>query len=215
MQDNDTELTTYSANWLVVQTDKPIAPQKVSAQLLVLQTAFPAVVRNFDKFEFQALQSLWYDVFKNVPEEVMREAIRRFIINDRKGFFPSPGQIVKYVEQIAAEEKMRRDEEEFKKEMERYAAIRAEEQRLIEAGEICGNCKYCRRETPPPMRWYADWGGLVEEKIFPEQLYCVNPDSRKYAGSDTNHRRTLSSEKERCRCFARENDVAILKEVQN
>ncbi len=90
--------------WLSIQTETTLPPEKINSQLLVLQTAFPAVVRNYDEYEFQALQNLWYDIFKNVPEQLMREAVKRFIINERKGFFPSPGQIIGYIEQIVAEQ---------------------------------------------------------------------------------------------------------------
>lgn len=90
--------------WLSIQTENALPIESINSQLLVLQTAFPTIVRNYDEYEVQALQQLWYGIFKNVPEQLMREAIMRFIINDRKGFFPSPGQIVGYIEQIVAEQ---------------------------------------------------------------------------------------------------------------
>lgn len=90
--------------WVAIQTENTLPIESINAQLLVLQTAFPTVVRNYDHYEFQALQQLWYDIFKNVPEQLMREAIRRYIINDRKGFFPSPGQIIGCIKQIVLEQ---------------------------------------------------------------------------------------------------------------
>lgn len=90
--------------WVAIQTENTLPIESINAQLLVLQTAFPAIVRNYDQYEFQALQQLWYDIFKNVPEQLMREAIRRYIINDRKGFFPSPGQIIGCIKQIVLEQ---------------------------------------------------------------------------------------------------------------
>lgn len=101
----DYKIVPTDKTWLSIQTENALPLEIINSQLLVLQTAFPTVVRNYDEYEVQALQQLWYDIFKNVPEQLMREAIKRFIINDRKGFFPSPGQIVGYIEQIVAEQK--------------------------------------------------------------------------------------------------------------
>lgn len=104
-QENTTVLTTYSENWLSIQTEQPLSVEKINEELLVLQTAFPTIVRNYDEYEFNSLQALWYRIFKNVPEDIMSEAILRYIINDRKGFFPSPGQIIGCIEQIVKERK--------------------------------------------------------------------------------------------------------------
>jgi hypothetical protein len=101
----DFKIVPKDKTWLSIQTENALPLESINSQLLVLQTAFPTIVRNYDEYEVQALQQLWYDIFKNVPEQLMREAIKRFIINDRKGFFPSPGQIVGYIEQIVAEQK--------------------------------------------------------------------------------------------------------------
>ena len=101
----DFKIVPKDKTWLSIQTENALPLESINSQLLILQTAFPTVVRNYDEYEVQALQQLWYDIFKNVPEQLMREVIKRFIINDRKGFFPSPGQIVGYIEQIVAEQK--------------------------------------------------------------------------------------------------------------
>lgn len=103
--ENDTRIIPLSESWLSIQSDNFLPPEVVDSQLLVLQTAFPTVVRNYDKYEYQALRNLWYGIFKGVPKDLLEEAIRRFIINDRKGFFPSPGQIVGYIEEIVIERK--------------------------------------------------------------------------------------------------------------
>lgn len=103
--ENERGIVPISKSWLSIQSDDLLPAEVMDSQLLVLQTAFPTVVRNYDKYEYQALRSLWYEIFKNVPEQLLKEAIKRFIINDRKGFFPSPGQIVGYIEQIVEERK--------------------------------------------------------------------------------------------------------------
>lgn len=103
--DDEYSVVLKDETWLSIQTEATLPPEAISAQLLILQTAYPTIVRNYDQYEFQALQNLWYDIFKNIPEQLLKEAIKRFIINDRKGFFPSPGQIIGYIEQIVYEKK--------------------------------------------------------------------------------------------------------------
>lgn len=129
--------------WISIQTEAALPLETINSQLLVLQTAFPTVVRNYDQREFEALQRLWYDIFKNVPEQLMKEAIKRFIINDRKGFFPSPGQIVGYIEQIVKEQQAA----EKKRRMLEHQAMLREYDRLVKAGENCANCEFCRKEA--------------------------------------------------------------------
>lgn len=163
--------------WLSIQTEDALPIETISEQLLVLQTAFPTIVRNYDEYEVQALQQLWYDIFKHVPEQLMREAIKRFIINDRKGFFPSPGQIVGYIEQIVAEQK---EAELMKCILERQEAI-WEYDRLVEKGENCTNCEFCRRET----------------ECGREYMFCTNAESINYEGA----RKSGVSKSLRCEFF--------------
>jgi hypothetical protein len=202
-------LATYSDNWLSAQLEQPLSPKKLNAQLLTLQTAFPTVVRNYDANEFKAMQSLWYEIFKNVPEEIMQEAIRQFIINDRKGFFPSPGQIVGVIEQIVKEQKERQEEI---SRCEHWARI-AEIEKLIAQGEHCGNCVHCRRNREPPNysdktydKYLKAWNDEEKEKYLCDNLYCTNPDSYKYEGDDSYKYGT--AETIRCEHFARRQEVA-------
>lgn len=163
--------------WLSIQTEDALPIETISEQLLVLQTAFPTIVRNYDEYEVQALQQLWYDIFKNVPEQLMREAIKRFIINDRKGFFPSPGQIVGEIEQIVAEQK----EAELMKRLLEHQEAMLEYDRLVEKGENCSNCEFCRRET--------EYGS--------EKMFCKNAQSINYEGT----RKVGVSKSLRCEFF--------------
>ena len=191
------EVTKYSENWLSVQTAQPMPKEKLNEMLLVLQTAFPTVVRGYDQMEFKNLQSLWYDVFKNVPEELMSEAIRRFIINDRKGFFPSPGQIVGYIEQIVNEQNAQRWREDLMREQEQQRAAEKEDERALAAGIKCENCLYCRHVNA--LQMVDTYTGKVIAELEPKRYFCTNPNSRKYEGSDEYKRTT--SPAERCECF--------------
>lgn len=104
MNDINCEPVPFSRNWLQIQQETPNTLESVAKQLLVLQTAYPTITRSYNKSEYRSLLKLWYSIFRFVPENTMREAIRRYIINDRKGFFPVPGQIVGYIEQIVSEQ---------------------------------------------------------------------------------------------------------------
>ena len=95
-----------SKEWIEIQTNEPLTPSQINKQLMVLSTAFPTVVRNFDPYEFKATQELWYSIFKNVPEELFQEAVKKYIINERKGFFPSPGQIIGIITEIVKKREM-------------------------------------------------------------------------------------------------------------
>lgn len=144
--------------WLSIQEESETPPEVLNSQLLVLQTAFPTVVRNYDQYEFQALQSLWQEIFKHVPEQLMKEAVKRFIVNDRKGFFPSPGQIIGCIEEIVEEQKEAARIEDWiklQRELDRYFE-------LVRAGENCTNCDYCRQGK--------------------ESIYCSNEKSENFVG---------------------------------
>lgn len=95
-----------SKEWTEIQTNEALTPAQINKQLMVLSTAFPTVVRNFDPYEFKATQELWYNIFKNVPEELLQEAVMQYIINERKGFFPSPGQIIGIITEIVKKREM-------------------------------------------------------------------------------------------------------------
>ena len=151
-------IVSQDKTWLSIQEETTLPLEVISNQLFVLQTAYPTVVRNYTQEEYQALRGLWYDIFKNVPEPLMKEAIKRFIINDRKGFFPSPGQIIGCIEQIVKEQ---REAEETRKLIEHQRKL-WEHRRLVEAGENCANCEFCRSETDT------------------SRLFCTNPKSINY-----------------------------------
>lgn len=86
--------------WNELQVAETLTPAQVNKQLMVLATAYPTIVRKYDQYEYKATQELWYSIFKNVPEELFQEAVTRYIINDTKGFFPAPGQIVGIITEI-------------------------------------------------------------------------------------------------------------------
>ncbi len=106
MENENAIIPVESKEWIEIQTQNVLTPAQINKQLMVLSTAFPTIVRNFDEYEFKATQELWYGIFKNVPEELLQEAVMRYIINERKGFFPSPGQIIGIMTEIVKKRQM-------------------------------------------------------------------------------------------------------------
>lgn len=93
----------YSEKWISAQTKQEMPIAALNRQLLVLRTGFRTFFKDYTDEDFRLMQSLWYEVFKHIPEELFAEAISRFICTERKGFPPSIGQIVGCVEQIVKE----------------------------------------------------------------------------------------------------------------
>ena len=141
---------------------------EVSIGLLTLRTAYPTQARNYSDREHDMLTALWLEIFAEVERGILHEAIMRFVAADRKGFFPSPGQVMGYVEEIIAGRKKREDEERMK----RHAAYLREIQKRIDNGENCSTCRFCVcREVKSLWKKEKEVG-----------LFCQNPDSYKYEG---------------------------------
>jgi hypothetical protein len=85
------------------------------------------------------LTALWLEIFAEVERGILNEAILRFIAADRKGFFPSPGQVMGVVGDIIKERKKREDEER----MRVHAIYLRELQQRIDNGENCSTCRFC------------------------------------------------------------------------
>ena len=70
----------------------------VATALAVVRAAFP--VQNFTREKAESINNLWMITFANVESDILREAVLDFVSKDTKGFFPSPGQIMKSVEDV-------------------------------------------------------------------------------------------------------------------
>ncbi len=87
---------------LTPQEEKEIFAQ-ITKELAILQVAYPSQVRNFSPEETSVACALWYEIFKGVHPKLLHQAVTRFIVTDKKAFFPTPGLIVAQVEEILAE----------------------------------------------------------------------------------------------------------------
>jgi bacterioferritin-associated ferredoxin len=141
----------------------------LSIGLLTLRTAFPTQTRNYSDREHDMLAALWLEIFIDVEPGIVQEAIIRFISADRKGFFPSPGQVMQYVEDIQAE----RERQETEERIRRHAMYLCELQQRIDNGENCSTCRFCE------CREVVHKSSRQQQEM---RLYCQNPDSYKYEG---------------------------------
>ena len=141
----------------------------ISVGLLKLRTAFPTQTRNYSDKEHDMLMALWLEIFIVIEPSILHEAIMRFVATDRKGFFPSPGQIMGIADDIKTERKWQAEEERAKANAIRIQQI----QQRIDNGENCSTCKFCEHRDTPQK--------LVSAKTE-VRLFCQNPDSFKYEG---------------------------------
>ena len=154
----------------ITEQEWAIYDAEVSIGLLTLRTAFPTQTRNYTDREHDMLTALWLEIFVEIEPGIFHEAIMRFVADDRKGFFPSPGQIMGIIVDIQAE----RERQAAHERMVQHAAYLQEIQKRIDKGENCSTCRSCEHREKP-SRW-----GSTEKEIG---LYCQNPESYKYEGN--------------------------------
>ena len=142
---------------------------ELSIGLITLRTAFPTQSRNYTDREHDMLTALWLEIFVGIEPGIFHEAIMRFVADDRKGFFPSPGQIMGIVLDIQAE----RERQAADERMAEHAAYLQKIQERIDNGENCSTCRFCEHKEVPP-KWNS-----TETEI---RLFCQNLESYKYVG---------------------------------
>jgi len=142
---------------------------EISVGLLMLRTAFPTQARNYSDREHDMLMALWLEIFVATEPGIFHDAIMRFVAADRRGFFPSPGQIMGIVEDIQAERERQATDERIKT----HAAYLRQLQQRVDSGENCSTCKFSEhRDTQQKL-------GSAKTEV---RLFCQNPDSFKYEG---------------------------------
>ena len=150
----------------ITEQEWAVYDAEMSMGLLTLRTAFPTQSRNYNDREHDMLMALWLEIFVEIERGILNEAIVRFVTSDRKGFFPSPGQIVGIIEDIQAERKAQIEAERSRK---HYEYLRQIQQR-IDNGENCSTCRFCEKRMEKSI--------LTKQTV--ENLYCQNPNSYKY-----------------------------------
>jgi len=146
----------------------------IAAELYTLRMAYPIQARKFTEREVSRTNELWAEIFAGIDHRLLHKAIIRFIAQDRKAFFPSPGQIIAVVEEIAIEEKAEQLS------AEQHWAIVAEHERRISSGENCSTCRFCEHRQANSSRLDNSFDKTSNNTAT--ALYCQYPDSYKYEG---------------------------------
>ena len=154
----------------ITEQEWAIYDAEISVGLLTLRTAFPTQTRNYSDREHDMMMALWLEIFVAIETGIFHEAILRFVTADRKGFFPSPGQIMGIIVDIQAERERQAAEERSKA----HAMYLKEIQKRIDNGENCSTCQFCEHREVPQK-----WGSSKTEM----RLFCQNPNSYKYEGT--------------------------------
>ena len=116
-----------------------------------------------------AITALWLDMFAEVEPGLIGEAIMRFLDKERKGFFPSPGQIKGIIEDIQGEQK----EKAMMEQTQRHYEKMRKHQQHIDGGKNCGTCRFCAEKEK---------GKVWDKRRAEIGLFCQNPKSYKFEG---------------------------------
>lgn len=144
---------------------------EVSISLMHAKAGYFNQCRNLSDSEYDMLAATWLEMFAPIERGILHEAVMRFIRADFKGFFPTPGQVMGFVEEILEERRRKARTEAFERECERLEA----HNRRVQNGENCSTCQYCQARTE-----------MVGSPIDPREetrLFCQNPDSYKFEGN--------------------------------
>ena len=68
-----------------------------------LDAAYPNAYKRFDMEKFENLIAVWYNTFSEYPVQMVMVGIQGYISTDTSGFPPSPGQVIKIIQDLTAE----------------------------------------------------------------------------------------------------------------
>ena len=71
-----------------------------------LSAAYPGAYKRFTEQKFETLIAVWYNTFSEYPFETVMVGIQGYISTDTSGFPPSPGQVVKVIQDLTAEKEI-------------------------------------------------------------------------------------------------------------
>lgn len=74
--------------------------------MAVLKAAYPNFYRDMKRSEAEGIVSLWTEMFKDEPAEIVAVAVKAHIVNDKKGFPPHIGAIKEAILKIKRPDEM-------------------------------------------------------------------------------------------------------------
>lgn len=75
-------------------TEKLIHDAKVIGECYRVRVLFDTEHLKNDKDYISIIEDTWLRAFKDTDPELLEEAVHNFIVSDKKGYLPKPGQIV-------------------------------------------------------------------------------------------------------------------------
>ena len=102
--------------------EKLIHDAKVIGECYRVRVLFDTEHLKNDKDYISIIEDTWLRTFKDTDPELLETAVQEFIVSDKKGYLPKPGQIVELIAKGTKDIKRRRYYEEIE---------RLERQRLI------------------------------------------------------------------------------------
>lgn len=79
---------------------------EVANCLIYLDAAYPNAYRRFDRERMEILIAVWFNTFSEYPAELVMAGIQGYISSDTSGFPPSPGQVMKVIQNITRQQDM-------------------------------------------------------------------------------------------------------------
>lgn len=79
---------------------------EVANCLIYLDAAYPNAYRRFDRERMEILIAVWFNTFSEYPAELVMAGIQGYISSDTSGFPPSPGQVMKVIQNITRQRDM-------------------------------------------------------------------------------------------------------------
>ena len=74
--------------------------------IIYLDAAYPGAYKRFTEKKFETLVAVWYNTFSEYPVEMVMVGIQGYISSDTSGFPPSPGQVMKVIQNITRQQDM-------------------------------------------------------------------------------------------------------------
>ena len=78
----------------VDETKKLLHDAKIIGECYRVRVLFDTEHLKNDKDYISIIEDTWLRAFKDIAPELLEEAVHNFIISDKNGFLPKPGQIV-------------------------------------------------------------------------------------------------------------------------
>jgi len=90
------------------ETAKLLHDAKVVGECFRVRVLFDTEHLKADKDYIAIIEDTWLRAFKDTDPELLEQAVHEFIVSDKKGFLPKPGQIVELLVKGVEEIKSRR-----------------------------------------------------------------------------------------------------------